>query len=76
MPQLLKCEEFRSKVVASLTEHAAEWAMSHPEGLLGALRMVSARIPFRPTPDELNQMLNGLAPALRRGVAEFVATRI
>lgn len=67
---------FHRDVIESVVEHPNEWTTSNPEGLVGVLRLIAQRIPFRPTPDELKEMINGLDPVLRQSVAEFVAARI
>jgi hypothetical protein len=67
---------FHRDVIESVIEHPNEWTTSNPEGLVAVLRLIAQRIPFRPTSDELNQMINGLDPVLRQSVAEFTAARI
>jgi hypothetical protein len=67
---------FHQDVVDSLTEHGTEWTISHPEGLVAALRLVSDRIPFRPTPAELIRMMEKLDPQSRQFVADFVTLGI
>lgn len=67
---------FQRDVIESVVEHPNEWMTSNPEGLVAVLRLIAQRIPFRPTPEELKQMINGLDPVLRQSVAEFVAARI
>lgn len=67
---------FQRDVIDSVIEHPNEWTTSNPEGLVAVLRLIAQRIPFRPTSDELKQMINGLDPALRQSVADFAAARI
>jgi len=67
---------FHRDVIESLTEHSKEWMISHPEGLLAVLRLISDRIPFHPTPAELIRMMERLDPHSRQRVADFISSRI
>jgi hypothetical protein len=67
---------FHQDVIDSLTSFAEEWTISHPEGLVAVLRLISARIPFHPTPTELIRMMEQMDPHSRQCVADFISSRV
>jgi hypothetical protein len=67
---------FHQDVIDSLTYFTEEWTISHPEGLVSVLRLISARIPFHPTPDELIRMMERMDPHAQQCVADFVSSEI
>ena len=73
---LMRDPAFQRDVVESLIEYSVEWAISNPEGLVGVLRLISARIPFHPSPQELIRMMERLDPVAKQQVADFVTSRI
>lgn len=73
---LMRDPAFHKDVVESLIEYSDEWVRSNPDGLVGVLRMISARIPFHPTPKELARMLEQVDPQARKQVAAFITSRI
>jgi hypothetical protein len=73
---LMQDPEFHQDVIDSLTCFTEEWTISHPEGLVSVLRLISARIPFHPTPDELIRMMERMDPHAQQCVADFVSSRI
>ena len=73
---LMRDPAFHRDVVESLIEYSDEWSLSNPDGLAGVLRMISARIPFHPSPQELIRMMERLDPVARQQIADFVTSRI
>jgi hypothetical protein len=73
---LMRDPAFHQDVIDSLTEFSIEWTISNTEGLVGVLRMISARIPFHPSPQDLVRMMERLDPEARQQVADFVTSRI
>jgi hypothetical protein len=73
---LMQDPEFHRDIVESVIEHSKEWTISHPEGLVSVLQLISARIPFQPTPDELIRMMERMDPHAQQCVADFVSSRI
>jgi hypothetical protein len=73
---LMRNPAFHKDVVESLIEYSDEWCLSNPDGLVGVLRMISARIPFHPSPQELARMLERVDPQAKKQVAAFITSRI
>ena len=67
---------FRKDVIESLIEYSDVWTLSNPDGLVAVLRMISARIPFHPTPRELARMMERVDTQVKKQVAAFIASRI
>lgn len=73
---LMRDPAFHRDVVESLIEYSDEWILSNPDGLVGVLRMISARIPFHPSPRDLARMLKSVDPQTKKQVAAFITSRI
>lgn len=73
---LMRDPEFHQDVIDSLTEFSIEWATSNPEGLVAVLRLISARIPSRPTSADLIRMIERMDPQSRQCVVDFITSRI
>lgn len=73
---LMRDPAFHQDVIDSVTEFNIEWTISNPEGLVAVLRLISARIPFHPTPRELASMMEQVDPQAKKQVAAFIASTI
>jgi hypothetical protein len=73
---LMRNLAFHQDVIDSLTDFSIEWATSNPEGLVAVLRLISARIPSRPTPADLIRMIERMDPLSRHCVVDFITSRI
>jgi hypothetical protein len=73
---LMRDRVFQRDVIDSLTEFSQEWTISNPEGLVAVLRLISDRMPSRPTLAELIRMIEQMDPLSRQCVVDFVTSRI
>lgn len=67
---------FHQDVIDSLADFAAEWTISHPEGLVAVLLLISARIPSRPNPADLIRMIQQMDPQSRQCVVDYITSGI